>query len=154
MSGGFVGTLHMTVRRSALNQYMTLVIHVSALAVGAALAIHRPWLIGALPLVVAAGVYSLRHAALRSPRSILRLRWHADGEWVWQTRDGRWQEGERGDAFVLGSLLVIVTLRARGERWWRRRCVLFRDSLDRDTHRRLRARLTIAPRADAAAGDD
>ena len=153
MSNPFADTLHMRVRVSAAHRVFVLGLHGAAALVILYLAIARPWLIALLPVVAVAGYRSYRNALLERAGSIVRLRYPTDGPWRWQTRNGVWHRGRLTHAFSVGDWLVVLRLREDGD-WFRERsCVLFADALDAQTHRRLRARLTIAPdprRADPA----
>jgi len=153
MTDAFSGTLHLRLSASARHRYLVLIVHAAAAGVVLALALHRPWLACLLlPVAMAAGV-SWRSAMLRGETRIVRLHWHGNDTWSWQTRDGRWYSGVRTQAYVFATVLVIVTLRAHHARWRKTRVIVFRDSIDGDSHRRLRARLTVAPSPNEPAVD-
>lgn len=153
MTTVFAGTLHLRVAVSYWHQCMVWVVHVASAVVAALLALHRFELVLLLLPIAASSALSWRRAMLRCDSSVLRLRWHGDDEWNWQTRDGRWHTGVRIRTFVFATLLVIVTLRAHDSRWRRTCVVLWRDSLDYDSHRQLRARLTVAGYPDTSVTD-
>jgi hypothetical protein len=141
----FTDTLHLVVKPSVYARVWVLSLHVVAAWVCVGLAWYRPVL---WPLLVLIGVslcYGWRSANLRGPGNIIRLRWGADGRWLWVTRDGRRHIGHCVAAEVYGARLVVLTLCADDRRWQRRRYALFADALDAESHRRLRARLRVAP---------
>ncbi|GAB3685774.1 protein YgfX [Salinisphaera aquimarina] len=145
MSDAFAGTLHLVVRVSPTHRWLVVCEHLVGAVVLALLAWHRPLLLGLLPLLAGSARLGLRRAALNTPTSLLRLRWPSEGEMRWQTADGTWHDGRLAHAFVAGTWLVILTLRDDAQRWRRTRCLLFGDALTRQSHRQLRARLTVMP---------
>lgn len=145
MSNPFADTLHLRVRASAAYRGFNASLHGVAMIVIAILALGRPVFVLLLPVVGVFGWYVDRDARLARRYSIVRLRWQAEGVWRWQTRDGMWHRGQLAGSFTAGSWLVVLRLRPDHHRLLTRSCVLFRDALPGPTHRRLRARLTIAP---------
>lgn len=147
----FADTLHLTVRRSVRASVGCVLLHAFAAFVCALLAWRRPWLWPVLGIMGFSLCHGWRLICLESPASIIRLRWYADDRWWWQTRDGRCHLGECVAADVHGAALVVLTLRADGQRWRYRRCLIFADATDAATHRRLRARLRVTQPAGRAA---
>lgn len=79
-----------------------------------------------------------RRAELAGPP--LALLWDRDGNWFW-VQESAWRRVELlGDSYLSPGLVVLVF---RQSRWRRRHVVLFRDSLDTVTFRRLKVRLKI-----------
>lgn len=146
MSNPFADTLHMRVGASVIQRTLSIVVHAVAAMVVVALTIHRPFLVVLLVAVAISAWRADRRARGQTGDSIQRLRYGKDQRWWWQTRDGRVERGDLLRAYVFADVLVVLKLRA--ENAWLRRsvCVLFNDALDADVHRRLRARLNIAPR--------
>ncbi len=133
----------------------------SRLFTGAVVALHTGAFALTLTLPVPAGIIAMLILAIvvscacvlagavfrRRPSSIIALEWQADGRWRACRRDG----GKEAlvlmpDSFVHPALLVL-NFRPAGvggwRRWRRRSVVLLPDSADRDTLRRLRARLRL-----------
>lgn len=139
-------TLYLTVRISTFRRVLVLAVYSMAAVICAALTLHRLWLLVALWLPIGVGFRNdWRAAGLLSVRSIQRLRWHPEGGWYWQTGDGHWHRGECISGSSFGTSLVLLTLRPEGARWLRARVTLFSDALDATSHRRLRARIRVAP---------
>lgn len=85
-----------------------------------------------------------RRLRLRCNDSISWLQWWPDQTWVWQLNDGRRFGGQLVDAKVLGRFLVLLQLQPDDRQSSRVVTVpLAADSLPADTHRHLRARLTL-----------
>ncbi|MBS62791.1 protein YgfX [Salinisphaera sp.] len=145
MANPFADTLHLNVRVSAAHRAFVLALHIAAAAVIGVLSAGRPWLLGLLPVIAVLARHAHRNAVLERADSIVRLRYQYDGHWRWQRRDGVWQRGHLVSAFTAGDWLMVLRLRAEGDRLRSRSCILFRDALSARAHRRLRARLTIAP---------
>lgn len=143
MSNVFADTLHCSVRVSAWQLAFNRYVHALALAVTLAVALYRP---AFLLLTIAIGVsyvVELRRARLGTRKSVHVMRWQADGNWVWQRRDGVSVRGTLTGATVLGRHAVILRLLPEGRRMVATPVFLPADSLAPDTHRRLRARLTM-----------
>lgn len=107
-------------------------------------------LVGAV-FCVAHAVHVLpRHVALSSPHAVTGLRRDRSGWSLWSEAGG-WQAVQlRPDSMALPQL-VILRFRLADQRRVRSVCIL-RDSLDADTHRRLRLRLKFSRQRWAAAG--
>jgi toxin CptA len=107
-------------------------------------------LVGAV-FCVAHAVHVLpRHVALSSPHAVTGLRRDRSGWSLW-SETGGWQAVQlRPDSMALPQL-VILRFRLADQRRVRSVCIL-RDSLDADTHRRLRLRLKFSRQRWAAAG--
>jgi len=75
----------------------------------------------------------------RDPQAITALEWRADGSWLLTARNGiNMSPALKADSYVHPAL-VILNFSGTGNRLLS--IVLFRDSLDHDTFRRLRLRL-------------
>jgi toxin CptA len=107
-------------------------------------------LVGAV-FCVAHAVHVLpRHVALSSPHAVTGLRRDRSGWSLWSEAGG-WQAVQlRPDSMALPQL-VILRFRLADQRRVRSVCIL-RDSLDADTHRRLRLRLKFSRQRWTAAG--
>ena len=153
MTDAFSGTLHL--KRFASNTPRVLLgsLYGIAFAVLAVLSVDRPSLAFVLPLVAACAWQADRHARLLGDSAIKRLRWAEDGRWSWQTTIGSWHDAELRTAVTFGTTLVVLGLSDPKRSRRLRYCVCFRDGLDADTHRRLRARLTVRPAYFSAADD-
>ena len=84
-----------------------------------------------------------RHAALTAPPAVTRLVWTGGNRWELLGGDGGWRTARLlPDAYIHPWLVVMRFLMEEGDM---RRCavVLPRDSLDPDSHRRLRVQLRL-----------
>ena len=129
---------------------LVLVSYGGAALVCAMLALSRPVLGLLLVILSVPAVRAWRPARRSHPRAIDRLRVlpDGDGDCRWRQAGDGWVEGRCVEALTLGDALVVLTLEpyAAGRR---RRCIVFRDATDPAHHRRLRARLRVAPPRDA-----
>jgi toxin CptA len=97
------------------------------------------WTKAALAIAVAASFVHalLRHALLRSPRSLHAIELGEEHEAAVQTRDGNWHEAQVLGTTYVSPLLTVINLRVRG-------CMLARhmlivsDNADPDLYRQLR----------------
>ena len=141
--------LDLVIRPSRCESMLVLGSYGGAALVCAMLALSRPVVGLLLVMLSVPAVRAWRHARRSHPRAIDRLRFLPDGDCRWrQAGDGGWVEGRCVEALTLGDALVVLTLEpyAAGRR---RRCIVFRDATDPAHHRRLRARLRVAPPRDA-----
>jgi len=99
------------------------------------------WLCLALTFLVVSSFWNqFRRQVLRSaPQAITALEWRADGSWLLTARNGNNMNlALKADSYVHPAL-VILNFSGAGYRLFS--VVLFRDSLDDDSFRRLRLRL-------------
>ena len=105
-----------------------------------------------LGLVVLSGRYYWKQVIQRQPpKSIKRLTWRADGEWLLERVTGEKLTAELLPNAYVHPWLVTLALRdgASGEKI---RLALFRDALDAELFRRLRVRLRLEAKPAADAG--
>ena len=76
---------------------------------------------------------------LRGPKSIIRLNKQNDGSWRLYDRKGAFTGGLAGDSTVTGFLCVL-RFRVQGC-FFKRSCLIFRDSVGAGTYRKLLFRL-------------
>lgn len=136
-------SLHCQLQPSAWLGAFNLSSHALALAVIAALALYRPWLLLLALVVVISFWHCRRNLRLISKHSVVSLRWHADGTLTWRRRDGVTAAGALVHATVLGRFCVCLRLRPDTCRWTSISIPLAGDSLSPAAHRQLRVRLTL-----------
>jgi len=134
--------LYLELRPSRIFALVLLVIHLGA--VGCLLMVPLPWPVR----VVAAGTvlfsfrYTLfRRALLRHDKSVTALLWDDLGEWKLFFSSGEEAARLEPDTFV-SSWLVVLNFSAASATG-RHSVVIFPDSLDRESFRRLRVRLWL-----------
>jgi len=136
--------LHCRIQPSRRLRVFSIFVHITALAVVVTLAWHRPWLWLLLPPIAVSHYLCSRRVRLASPASIHALRWEGTSpELEWYCRDGRIVRGQLVSALTLGGHTVVLRLRPANRRLATSALCLPADSLDPDTHRRLRVRLTV-----------
>lgn len=92
-------------------------------------------------LLVASFVFYLRRdGLLAAPGSIVHIRFDHDGKCRYQTRDGAWFEANVLDSTLSTPWLGILNLKTRGQ-LLTRHAVIFSDSADAETLRKLRVLL-------------
>ena len=117
------------------------IIAAHALAASPLLFLPLPWFLALawLTLVLGALVRELtRHGLPARRRFVGRVRWGQDGRWQLETGDGRLWPAEAVAALVSPWLCIVHWRRPVGGA---RSLVLPADSLDADSHRRLRRAL-------------
>ncbi|MBI3793092.1 MAG: hypothetical protein HY275_19745 [Gemmatimonadetes bacterium] len=122
---------------------LVLLIHAGALAVIPPLSI--PWWIKMLlaVLVLASAVYNFYYRVmLRSKRAVVGLVWDAKDEWRLTTAQGDTLMAELLPDTYVHPQVVILRFRDTVSRK-KLSVILFPDSVDAETHRRLRVRLNI-----------
>ncbi|MBK1730478.1 protein YgfX [Thiococcus pfennigii] len=94
----------------------------------------------ALPALVLVGLAhsALAHLWPRLPWAVREALWQPDGTWLVTFASGRQREARLAPETFVSVGLVVLDLRCGR---LRRRFALFADGLDREQHRRLRARL-------------
>lgn len=117
---------------------MLAVVLMALLAIVAVILSRLPWpfQLGACVLVVLYGGYSLRRLR-RQP--LASVGWHADDTWTLNLADGRQAQGQLRSGRVLGPLIVLRLAWPQGGET---ALTLLPDSVDGDTRRRLRMRLS------------
>jgi membrane-bound toxin of toxin-antitoxin system len=115
--------------------------HIGAFAIGAMLAVSTPGF-GLLCIAVVLGGYRsiVRHALLRSSRSIVALVFDGERSCALRTRAGHWIYGEISASSYVAPWLIVLQV-ALERRRLATRIVLCADSMLPESHRRLRARL-------------
>lgn len=96
-------------------------------------------------LLIAATLYPgyiiWRDGLLRSPQSIIQIRWNADGTWMVRTNSKMMEAKLRSDS-TSTRWLTLLRFEAPKEAW-RASCVVFHDSLPADRYKQLRALLLM-----------
>ncbi len=139
----FADTLHGKVRVSAWQLAFNRIVHGCALGIVLALAVYRPLYLLIAVVIALSYLVGERRARLATRKSVQTIRWQADGDWRWQRTGGVVERGQLVGATVIGCHIVILRLRRDGSRWLPLPVFLPADSLDADTHRRLRGRLAM-----------
>ena len=114
------------------------VVLMALLAIVAVILSRLPWSfqLGACVLVVLYGGYHLRRSR-RQP--LASVGWHGDDTWTLNLADGRQAQGHLRSGRVLGPLIVLRLAWPQGGET---ALTLLPDSVDADTRRRLRMRLS------------
>lgn len=123
-------------------------LHGLALAVIIAIAVSQIW-IGTIAIIIAVAAWRAdRHWKLETENACIGFRWSADHRLVWYDRSGRQFAGTCVAAQSWG--VVWVRLKYRDSAHRRTQAIgIPADSVDAETHRRLRARCRVAPPLDS-----
>lgn len=143
VNNAFSGSLHCRLRASSHMHVFIRCAHALAAAIVLLLALYRPWLLLAVPVLALSYYRCRRRTDLSARAAVHQLLWVADNRWIWWRNDGQEVHGHLVGASVLGDYLVILRLRGDHGRLRAISVCLPDDSLDAQTHRRLRAGLTL-----------
>ena len=111
----------------------------SSLVLGAPVALKLALILACL---AHAGWAIPRKLLLSHPTTVLKIRYRGAGWSLWSPRFG-WRPADvEADSLAL-PMAIVLRYRHEGQ-WWARSLCIPADSLDRDTHRRLRVRLKFA----------
>lgn len=100
-----------------------------------------PMMLGLLALFGLSWFSLRRHAVFGfGPKALIRLVWHAEGEWAVYDKAGEHPAELQGNSYVHNALLVLNFRLKDGTRRTR---VLMGDEIDAEQMRQLRARLSV-----------
>jgi toxin CptA len=122
-------------------------------AASAALLCPFDWRLRAVlvAFVAASLLLSLRrHAALRSPQSIVAVEISGDGGWTYCLRDGTWREAELLASTYVSPAVTLLGLRVR-ESWLARHALIVPDNVDPENFRRMRVAIRWPRRGEGGA---
>jgi hypothetical protein len=126
-------------------QYLALIFIAFAISViTACLLPVNGWLILAAAFVAACYVGDILWSSglLLSQNAVLSVRRQLDGEWYLRTHQAEYRASLLGDSIATGFVLIL-RFQVVGQ-YWRKTCVIFRDSLVADDYRRLRVLLATS----------
>lgn len=136
--------LHLELRPSSRLASAVLLVHGGALAILIPLALPPATLVALAAALLGSLTWLFPiHVSMRSAHAIRRLVWEPDGVWRLWTTNGNELTGNLLHTSYSHPQWVILNFQIEGQRR-SRAVVILPDSLDRDTLRRLRARLRHA----------
>jgi toxin CptA len=144
-SPAFALPLRLECRSSRFLKYTVSIVHALALLILLPLTLAWWIKLPALGLVLVQWAVTWRRfITFTAPLAVRRLVWTAEDRWVLYPNDGVTREARLLPSTYIHPLLVILRFRAEDKS--RYAVILPHDSVDPDSHRRLRAQLRLQDR--------